>query len=309
MQLNMKQVKKLASVFCLILSGLLLQVEAGFAQTATPKPTAHTDAEIRKQFIYLTAQFNALRKIYDEKSNAYYPISDKEYARFNRSIDRSYKKTAEDRSIITSYCKALLELDPAITNLQKIAEGLKAMDKNGEAARAASQQELADIREALKKWDFQELNRPNSIAVGDCRANPTGEERTVDDIVKMANRENQQTLVNLLLKLGNFGGYLTATKKVGSLNAQTSSPTDICSALMDLKKESDAIEPDLTAFVKLYQYETQPDFDDPEHPARQVTFDDPAITARAEKILNLYNKLYLRNKESAKQDIAKKGCR
>ncbi len=267
------------------------------------------DAELRKKFVDLTVQFNALRKIYDQKWDTYSPIASKDSARFDRNIDPNYKKTAEDRSIRTSYCKALLELDPAITDLQKVAVNLREMDKNGEAAKAASADELGAMRDDLKKWDYQELHRPFSISVGDCRANPTDKEHTIDDIVKMANRENQQDLVKLMQKLGNFSGYLMATKKLAGVNFQTAAPSEICSSVLDLRKESDVIELDLTAFAKLYQYDTPPDFDDPAHPARFVTFEEPAITARAEKTLGLYNKLFLPNKELIKNTISKYGCK
>lgn len=290
----------------------MLKKIAAVQPPATPNqsnPSQSAAAEPRKNFIARNAEFNALRKIYAEKLDAYSPLSDKESARFGRNIDPTYQKTAADIATRTAYCKALLELDPAITDVLKIAALLQEMDKSGEAAKAASAEELAAMRANLKQLNLLEIYRPNTIFVDECRANPAAEELSLDDIVKTVNRDNQQSLVKIMLKLDNFTGYLTSAKKMGAIKFQTAPASEICSAVLEFKKESDAIEPDLKAFVKLYQFDTPPDYDDPAHPARLVRFDDPNITERAEKTLSLYHKLFLPKKEAIQNTIGKYGCK
>ncbi|HRH41016.1 MAG TPA: tetratricopeptide repeat protein [Pyrinomonadaceae bacterium] len=266
-----------------------------------------TSSESRKKFLNLTAEFNALRKIYDQKFDLYSPIADKEYARFNRNIDPAYKKTAEDKSIRTSYCKSLLELDSAITNLQKIAVALNEMDKNGEVAKAVSTQELAAIRDALHKWEMQELYRPTSIIVGDCRANPTNEEVTLDDLVEANKIETRNRIIEILKTLGNLSGYLMAGKNFSSLKT-SSTQTEICQVTSEFKKESDKINPLLEEFFKLYIPEPDPTWGGPGEDERTVKFDNPEITKQAEKILEIRTKLFLPGKDQIKNIRNKYGC-
>jgi hypothetical protein len=266
---------------------LFVQTQTGFAQA--PTNTAPKD-DLKKKFSKLVEVYNAQSKVFAEKRDAYFKVSEE------KSSDKS------------ALCKALVELDTAMADISKSVDALDEMDKSGDLAKAGSAAEVASIRDAIKNWRRVETLRPNQIAVGECRANPTGKEATLEDVVEASKNETRARLIEILKTLGNMPDYFAAAKKFKALTT-SSTPAEVCSVSTEFKKASDAIEPQLDKFAKLYVLEVPPEYQDPDHPARTVEFPNQEITARAEKTLEFREQIVLPMKEKVKNIISKYGCK